>query len=285
MSFTYKGLTASYDRHLVTDDEVTRQLHRLQQSNARIAKITDRPTALGDEVVLDYAGYCDGVQFPGGTAQNQTLVLGSGMFIPGFEQQLVDKVVEEKVTVNVTFPAEYHAKELAGKDAQFQCVIHEIRVKTPYELDDTFAKEVGGCDTLEEMRKRVVLYACMDTLEYLYKGGRISGAVYRVGSLAQIKPILQVDAEGKLAIPAKAMGMKKGMAFMCEKVKELPPDGEFPFYVMYTNNRSVAEALAAKLAAAGIPVPDERIIQVGAGIGSHVGPDACGLVYVAAKLL
>ena len=155
MSFTYKGLTASYDRHLVTDDEVTRQLHRLQQSNARIAKITDRPTALGDEVVLDYAGYCDGVQFPGGTAQNQTLVLGSGMFIPGFEQQLVDKVVEEKVTVNVTFPADYHAKELAGKDAQFQCVIHEIRVKTPYELDDTFAQEVGQCQTLEEMHAKL----------------------------------------------------------------------------------------------------------------------------------
>ena len=155
MSFTYKGLTAQYSRHLVTDEEVTRQLDRLRQQTPRIAKITDRPAQLGDELVLDYAGYCDGVQFPGGTAQNQTLVLGSGMFIPGFEEQLVDKVVEEKVTVKVTFPTEYHAEELAGKEAEFQCVIHEIRVKTPYDLDDTFAKEVGNCENLEQMRQKL----------------------------------------------------------------------------------------------------------------------------------
>ena len=155
MSFTYKGLEARYSRHVVTDEEVTRQLDRLRQQTPRIAKITDRPAQLGDELVLDYAGYCDGVQFPGGTAQNQTLVLGSGMFIPGFEEQLVDKVVEEKVTVKVTFPTEYHAEELAGKEAEFQCVIHEIRVKTPYDLDDTFAKEVGNCENLEQMRQKL----------------------------------------------------------------------------------------------------------------------------------
>ena len=155
MSFTYKGLTAQYSRHVVTEEEVTRQLDRLRQQTPRIAKITDRPAQLGDELVLDYAGYCDGVQFPGGTAQNQTLVLGSGMFIPGFEEQLVDKVVEEKVTVKVTFPTEYHAEELAGKEAEFQCVIHEIRVKTPYDLDDTFAKEVGNCENLEQMRQKL----------------------------------------------------------------------------------------------------------------------------------
>ena len=155
MSFTYKGLTAQHSRHVVTEEEVTRQLDRLRQQTPRIAKITDRPAQLGDELVLDYAGYCDGVQFPGGTAQNQTLVLGSGMFIPGFEEQLVDKVVEEKVTVKVTFPTEYHAEELAGKEAEFQCVIHEIRVKTPYDLDDTFAKEVGTCENLEQMRQKL----------------------------------------------------------------------------------------------------------------------------------
>ena len=155
MSFTYKGLKERQDRHIVTDEEVMRQLQRLQQQNPRIAKITDRPTQSGDEVVLDYAGYCDGKQFAGGTAQNQTLVLGSGMFIPGFEEQLLDKVVEEKVTVNVTFPKEYHSEELAGKDAKFECVIHEIRVKTPYELDDVFAKEVGNCDSFEQMQQKM----------------------------------------------------------------------------------------------------------------------------------
>ena len=151
MSFTYKGLTAQLKRHIVTGEEIDRNLQRLIQQNPRIAVIKDRPTENGDEVVLDYAGFCDGVQFPGGTAEMQTLVLGSGMFIPGFEEQLLDKVPGEKVTVTVTFPTEYHAEDLAGKEAQFHCTIHEIRVKTAYELDDTFAKEVGQCDTFDEM--------------------------------------------------------------------------------------------------------------------------------------
>ena len=155
MSFTYKGLSAELTRHTVTDEEVDRQIQRLLQQNPRIAEVTDRPTEQGDEVVLDYAGFCDGVQFPGGTGENQTLVLGSGMFIPGFEEQLLDKVPGEEVTVKVTFPTEYHAADLAGKDAEFRCVIHQIRVKTPYELDDTFAKEVGGCDTLDAMRVKL----------------------------------------------------------------------------------------------------------------------------------
>ena len=155
MSFTYRGLTAQLDRHTVTSEEIDRQLQRLQQSNPRVAAVTDRPTELGDEVVLDYAGFCDGEQFAGGTAQNQTLVLGSGSFIPGFEEQLLDKVPGENVTVQVTFPKQYHAENLAGKAAEFRCTIHEIRVKTEYELDDTFAKEVGGCETLEEMRQKL----------------------------------------------------------------------------------------------------------------------------------
>ena len=155
MAFTYRGLKAEYDRHIVTPEEIQRQLVRLQQQNPRIAVITDRPTENGDEVVLDYAGFCDGVQFPGGTAEKQTLVLGSGSFIPGFEEQLLDKVVGEEVSVKVMFPAQYHAPNLAGKAAEFRCKIHEIRVKTAYELDDTFAKEVGGCETMAEMEARM----------------------------------------------------------------------------------------------------------------------------------
>ena len=155
MSFTYKGLKGQLSKHIITDEEVDRQLHRLLQQSPRIAVVKDRPTELGDEVVLDYAGFCDGEQFAGGTAENQTLVLGSGMFIPGFEEQLVDKVPGEKVVVKVTFPEQYHSEALAGKAAEFHCTIHEIRVKTPYELDDIFAKEVGQCDTLEEMKQKL----------------------------------------------------------------------------------------------------------------------------------
>ena len=155
MAFKYKGFSAKLERHTVTEEEVNRQLQRLVQENPRIAEVTDRPTENGDEVVLDYAGFCDGEQFQGGTAENQTLVLGSGMFIPGFEEQLLDKVPGEKVTVKVTFPEAYHAENLAGKEAEFHCTIHAIRVKTPHQLDDTFAKEVGGCETMEAMRQRM----------------------------------------------------------------------------------------------------------------------------------
>ena len=155
MSFVYRGLQAKLDRHIVTDAEIDRQLERLQQQTPRIAVINDRPTRLGDEVVLDYAGFCDGEQFAGGTAEYQTLTLGSGMFIPGFEEQLVDKVPGEEVTVKVTFPESYHAENLAGKAAEFKCKIHEIRVKSTYEMDDTFAKEVGGCETFEQLRAKL----------------------------------------------------------------------------------------------------------------------------------
>ena len=155
MSFTYRGLKAKLERHTVTSTEIDHQLERLRQQTPRIAVITDRATQRGDEVVLDYAGFCQGEQFPGGTAEKQTLVLGSGTFIPGFEEQLLDKVPGEKVTVKVMFPSNYHAENLAGMAAEFRCVIHEIRVKSVYELDDTFAKEVGGCENMEQMRVRM----------------------------------------------------------------------------------------------------------------------------------
>jgi len=154
MSFTYRGLKTQMERHIITEDELERNLERLRQQNPRIAVITDRPTETGDEVILDYAGFCDGEQFAGGTAEKQTLVLGSGTFIPGFEEQLLDKVCGEKVIVKVTFPKEYHAENLAGKEAEFHCTIHEIRVKTVYEMDDVFAKEVGQCENLQEMREQ-----------------------------------------------------------------------------------------------------------------------------------
>ncbi len=155
MAFTYKGLQIETTRHLITDEETDRQIQRLLQQNPRVTEITDRPTENGDEIILDYAGFCDGVQFPGGTGENQTLVLGSGMFIPGFEEQLLDKVPGEDVIVKVTFPEVYHSEALAGKEAEFRCKIKSIRVKTPYELDDVFAKEVGRCDSLEQMRQKM----------------------------------------------------------------------------------------------------------------------------------
>ena len=134
---------------------------------------------------------------------------------------------------------------------------------------------------LESIRDRIELYACVNTLEYLHKGGRISNLVYTLGNLAQIKPIISVDVEGRVALPAKAMGMRKGMDILCKRLAAHKPDGDHPLYVMYTNDRSVAETLAARMESQGLgTVPDERIIQVGAAIGAHIGPGACGIVYV-----
>ena len=138
-------------------------------------------------------------------------------------------------------------------------------------------------DSIADVRSRIVLFACIDTLEYLYKGGRISHTVYKLGTLANIKPIITVEEDGSIGVPAKAMGMRKGMDTLCKHAAARPADPDFPFYVMYTNNRDVARELAKKLGTFGIAVDEDHIIQVGAAIGSHIGPDACGLVYVAAK--
>ena len=155
MSFTYLNLQGKLEHVTATAEDIDRQMQRLLQANPRIIPVTGRAAALGDELVLDYAGFSEGVQFPGGTAQMQTLTLGSGMFIPGFEEQLVGANIGDDVTVTVTFPTEYHAPELAGKNAEFRCHVHEIRTHDSYQLDDTFAKEIGQCENMEQMRENM----------------------------------------------------------------------------------------------------------------------------------
>ena len=154
MSFQYRGLKGEYEKHVVTDMEVDHRLKMLAKQNPRIVPINDRASQEGDELGLDYAGFCDGVQFPGGTAQMQTLELGSHTFIPGFEEQLVGYMPGDEVTVKVMFPTEYHAPELAGKAAEFRCKIHQIREKSEYQMDDLFAMEIGGVATFAEMREQ-----------------------------------------------------------------------------------------------------------------------------------
>jgi len=146
-------------------------------------------------------------------------------------------------------------------------------------------RDEGACaaeilDKVGALRSRIVLYACIDTLEYLYRGGRISQTAYAIGSLAQIKPIIRVEQDGTIGVPAKAMGMRKGMDLLCKRIEQQKPCADFPLYIMYTNNRSVGEKLAERVRAMGYDIPDSRIIGVGAAIGAHVGPDACGFIYV-----
>ena len=150
----YKGVKVEVTKKELNEEDVEGELKAMQQRNARLVTV-ERAAEDGDTVVLDYEGWCEDKQFDGGTAENQTLVLGSGQFIPGFEEQLVGCKAGDAKDVEVTFPAEYHAEELAGKAATFKCKIHEVKTQELPELDDEFAKDVSEFDTLEEYREDI----------------------------------------------------------------------------------------------------------------------------------
>ena len=148
----YQGVEIEKVSQEVKDEDIDNELKALQKRNARMI-LVERPAQDGDTVLLDYSGFVGDAQFEGGTAERQELTLGSGMFIPGFEEQLVGATPGEKRDVTVTFPAEYHAEELAGKEAVFHCLVHEIKEEQLPELDDEFAKDVSEHDTLEELKQ------------------------------------------------------------------------------------------------------------------------------------
>lgn len=139
----------------VTDEDVENELKRRQEQNARIITVEDRAAQDGDTVVIDFEGFVDDVAFEGGKGENYELTLGSGQFIPGFEEQLVGKNIGEETDVNVTFPEEYHAPELAGKPAVFKVTVHGIKAKELPELDDEFAKD-SDFDTLDELKADIL---------------------------------------------------------------------------------------------------------------------------------
>ena len=148
----YKGVQVTKIDTTVTDEEVEAALEKEQQKNSRTVTVTDRPVANGDTAVIDFEGFVDGVAFEGGKGENHPLEIGSHSFIDTFEDQLVGKKVGEEVEVNVTFPEEYQAKELAGKPAMFKVTIKEIKVKEYPKVDDEFAQEVSEFDTLAEYK-------------------------------------------------------------------------------------------------------------------------------------
>ena len=151
----YIGLEIEKNLEPVTDEEVDNEIQTVRERNSREIEVTDRAAEDGDTVNIDYAGYCDGVAFDGGTAEKQDLKLGSGHFIPGFEEQIVGKNIGDEFDVNVTFPEEYHAEELSGKAAVFKVKLNAInKIELP-ELDDDFAKDVSEFDTLDEYKADV----------------------------------------------------------------------------------------------------------------------------------
>ena len=148
----YCGIEVEKKVEAVTDEDVNKELEVIRERNSREIDVTDRAAEMGDTTVIDFEGFCDGVAFEGGKGTDYALKLGSGSFIPGFEEQIVGKNIDEEFDVNVTFPEEYHAAELAGKPAVFKVKIHAItNVELPA-LDDDFAKDVSEFDTLDEYK-------------------------------------------------------------------------------------------------------------------------------------
>ena len=151
----YKGVEVAKADLDVTEEEVDEEINREREHNARTISVEDRPVKDGDMTVIDFEGFVDGVAFEGGKGENYPLTIGSGAFIPGFEDELIGAVIGEEKDVNVTFPEDYQASELAGKAAVFKCTVKEIKEKELPELDDEFASEVSEFDTLAEYREDV----------------------------------------------------------------------------------------------------------------------------------
>ena len=151
----YKGVEIKKIEYKVTDEDINHELGHMQEHNARIVTVDDRPVENGDITVIDFEGFVDGKAFDGGKAEGHELEIGSNTFIPGFEDQIVGMKINEEKDINVKFPDEYFSKDLAGKDATFKVKLHEIKKKELPELDDEFAKDVSEFDTLKELKEDI----------------------------------------------------------------------------------------------------------------------------------
>ncbi len=149
----YKGIEVSKKEVSVSDEDVQKELEKVAERNSRLITVEDRPVQSGDTAVIDFEGFVDGVAFEGGKGENYNLVIGSGQFIPGFEDQLIGVESGAETEVNVTFPEDYHQKELAGKPTLFKVKVNEIKVKELPAIDDEFAKDVSEFDTLEAYKE------------------------------------------------------------------------------------------------------------------------------------
>ncbi|MBR1803114.1 MAG: trigger factor [Clostridia bacterium] len=151
----YKGIELKKIDYTVSDEEIEHELGHMAEHNARLVTIEDRPVEKGDIAVIDFEGFLDGVPFEGGKAEKHELEIGSNTFIPGFEDQVIGMKVDEEKNINVTFPADYFSKDLAGKPAQFKVKVHEIKKKELPTIDDEFAKDVSEFDTLADLKNSI----------------------------------------------------------------------------------------------------------------------------------
>ena len=151
----YKGVEVEKVQYKVLEKDVKEELEKMREKNSRLITIDDRAVKNGDITTIDFEGFSDGIAFAGGKGENHELTIGSGQFIPGFEEQLIGKKIGDDVEVNVTFPEEYQSEDLAGKEAMFRVKIHQIKVKELPKLDDEFAKDISEFDTLAELKASI----------------------------------------------------------------------------------------------------------------------------------
>ena len=151
----YKGIEIEKKSTEVTEELINEEIDRVRERNSRMVTVEDRAAQMGDTTVIDFEGFVDGVAFEGGKAENFNLELGSGNFIPGFEEQIVGHNTDEEFTITVTFPEEYHSEELKGKESEFKIKLHEIKKKELPEVDDEFVKDVSEKDTLDEYKEEI----------------------------------------------------------------------------------------------------------------------------------
>ena len=258
----YKGLKVDKVSNRVTAKEVDAKLEEEQKKNARTVAVEDRAVQDGDEVMLDFEGFVDGVAFEGGKGENYPLTIGSGSFIPGFEEQLVGAEKEQEVEVNVTFPKEYHSADLAGKDAVFKCTVHEIKVKELPELDDEFAAEVSEFDTLEEYKADIKTKI---KEQKIAEGNRkkedqaveqaVANATMEIPEAMIDTQVRQMAQEFSQRIQAQGLTMEQYFQFTGMTADKMMEDMK-PQAVKRIETRLVLEAIAK---AENIEITDEKV--------------------------
>ena len=259
----YKGLKVDKVSTRVTQKEVDEEIDRERERNARTIEVTDRPVQDKDQVILDFEGFVDGVAFEGGKGENYPLTIGSGAFIPGFEEQLIGAEIGKETEINVTFPEEYQAKELAGKEAVFKCTVHEIKAKEIPELDDEFVSDVSEESETVDAYKAEVKAKIKERKEREGRQKKEDQAVEQAVANAQIDiPDPMIDLQTKqMADDFARRIMQQGMSleqyFQFTGLSEEKMMEEFrPQAEKRIRTRLVLEAVVA---AENIEVSDERL--------------------------
>ena len=269
----YKGVKIERNLKKITAKDVQAELESRQKRNSRLVTV-EREAQKGDTVILDYAGFCGEDQFEGGTAENQSLVLGSNSFIPGFEDQLIGVKAGEEKDVNVTFPKEYHEKSLAGKDAVFKCKLHEVKMEELPEINDDFAKDISEFDTLKELKadiKKTLEAQAKDAAEYEGKNKAIE-AVVKANEFTV--PAVMIDDEAAKMLEEMSQQMQYqglNLELYCQYLQKTPEqlkDDLKPEAEARVRSRLVVEAIAD---AEGLSASEEEIEKEYADMAKQYG--------------